>query len=51
MSQFRIEQQAKYVKRMKELFGDVQNVPMFIGTTDEKFFAKQEKKKGNRDGR
>lgn len=51
MSQFRIEQQAKYVKRMKELFGDVQNVPMFIGTTDEKFFAKQQKEKDSKNGR
>ena len=45
MNQFRIRQQANYVKRMKKLFGDVQNVPMFIGTTDEKFFEKQEQKK------
>lgn len=39
------EQQAEYVKRMKEIFGEVQNVPMFLGTTDEKFFAKHENKK------
>jgi hypothetical protein len=39
------EQQANYVKRIKKIFGDVQSVPMFIGTTDEKFFAQYEKKK------